>query len=116
MAHSAGGCAAALALLIASGCATQPPPLVDSAIIFAGELGGAEPDQLQRGYSFMVIECADCHRAVHPNAHAMSGWDEILPRMLRKATLDEPAGRDIRAYIWAVQNAQPNDSAPRSMY
>ncbi|GEM_PF-3933444 len=105
-----------MALLIASGCATQPPPPVDSAIIFAGELSGAAPDQLQRGYSFMVIECADCHRAVHPNARAMSKWDEILPRMLRKATLDELAERDIRAYIRAVQNAQPNDSAPRSTY
>ena len=105
--------ALALAVALMHGCAAVRMPAVDEAVRGAAMVCALPIEQVEHGRQLMVTNCVACHQPVHPGSLSMEEWDELLPRMLRKAELTPAHGRDIRAYLVAVQQAKAT-STPRS--
>ena len=63
---------------------------------------------VQTNYSDEVIElgkatwrasCGKCHKLYQPNTHSMEAWERILPRMSKKAKLDDRQAEAVRAFV-----------------
>lgn len=105
---------AAVALFV-GGCATvgmeRAAPSITAATIDAGAARGFSAADIERGRGVFVAKCAECHTLQPPAGRSEEEWGTILPRMARRARLDEDDARSVRAYILAARLVGPGGAA-----
>lgn len=57
--------------------------------------------QMQEGKKIWEASCDKCHKLFQPESHSVKAWERILPRMSKKAKLEEQQRGLVRAYILA---------------
>jgi mono/diheme cytochrome c family protein len=105
------GVVRSVAALLIGGCAAanmERAPSVTGATIDAGAARGYVADDIQWGREVFIARCAECHTLQAPAGHSDEQWREILPRMARRARLDEDDRRRVETYIFAARGAGPN--------
>ncbi len=95
-----------IALALAA-CAGGPrswgqAPDLTPALIERGSTRGFPEDSLRRGREVFVAKCAECHALPNPDGYTEREWERILPRMARRARLDDSEARAVRAFVLAV--------------
>lgn len=97
------------------GCAAvsmeRAAPPVTAATIDAGTARGFSAADIERGRGVFVAKCAECHTLQPPAGRSEEEWGTILPRMARRARLDEDDARSVRAYILAARLVGPGGAA-----
>jgi len=81
------------------------------AAVAASEPGAAEKvAEVRRDYTEAQMEegrlvwqssCKKCHKLFEPDSRSVEKWERVLPRMSRKAKLDETDAGKVRAYLLA---------------
>ena len=56
-------------------------------------------DQLAEGKTIYEANCQKCHKLKLPPTHTVDSWEGILPRMTKRAHLDDKQTSLVRAYI-----------------
>lgn len=94
-------------IVILSACSAK----ISTASATAGKLTAADAErgaQKFPGYTLIQLEegkrlndehCGRCHRLHTPVSHAEAAWQKIVPRMAKKARLDEQSGELILKYL-----------------
>ena len=59
-------------------------------------------DQKKYGKEIFESECNKCHDLPLPSEHDLAGWNDILPKMIRKAGLGNDKGEMVKVYISSV--------------
>ena len=63
---------------------------------------GTNSDLLQMGFEVYVDKCSQCHKLHKPWKYYQSQWEkEILPKMSKKAKLNDEELKEIKTYIYA---------------
>ncbi len=84
----------------------------------SAEVDESSPDgsipkaDIGEGKLVFLTDCIDCHygRSVDNaqsviDSYSKAQWDEILPKMIKKAELDEVKARQVSAYVyWEIEN------------
>lgn len=60
--------------------------------------------QMAQGKTIFLNNCGKCHDLHMPEEYTVHGWNNILPGMMRKATLDKQDAGLVRA--WVITNAK----------
>ncbi|MBL7718685.1 MAG: hypothetical protein JNL72_07605 [Flavipsychrobacter sp.] len=55
--------------------------------------------QLESGKAIWSGACTKCHKGYEPASHTAKQWERIVPRMAKKAKLDERQSADVLAYL-----------------
>lgn len=55
--------------------------------------------QLEEGRTIYTNNCGKCHKLFQPAQKSLSKWENVLPRMIKKAKLSEEQGNLVRAYV-----------------
>ncbi len=55
--------------------------------------------QLEEGHTLWQNNCNKCHKLYEPSEYTVSRWENILPRMLKRAKLDDEQSGKVRAYV-----------------
>lgn len=55
--------------------------------------------QIEEGQSLFNSNCAKCHKMKMPETRTVEQWEQILPRMSKKAGLSEAQHQLVRAYV-----------------
>lgn len=58
-------------------------------------------DQMEEGKTIFVGNCGKCHDLKEPETRTVEKWERILPRMSKKANLDDAQSGKVRAYVLA---------------
>jgi hypothetical protein len=87
------------------GCASFDPPPVEGLVASAAQKRGLEEARVEHGHELYITACVKCHRPVRPDSFSEANWDDILPKMVKRAKLDEQSHQDIRAYVFSVRDA-----------
>lgn len=98
------------ALALAAGCVmvpSAPPRPVDDLLLAAALKRGSDEATIRRGHDLFVTKCGRCHSPVDPAGYDEIDWDDIMPRMARKAGVDKAGAADIRAYMLAARDCAP---------
>lgn len=57
------------------------------------------------GKVIYMRDCSRCHEQKKVEDYTEAQWNNILPRMVIKAQLDETQGRQVKAYVdWKLEN------------
>ncbi len=78
---------AALALVVATACATLAEPTPVDAAWAATRWPDATEDELRRGRALYVKRCAGCHALRLPERYPSSTWAEHVDEMAKRAKL-----------------------------
>ena len=54
---------------------------------------------MELGKATWRASCGKCHKLYQPNTHSMEAWERILPRMSKKAKLDDRQAEAVRAFV-----------------
>lgn len=57
--------------------------------------------QMDEGKVVWQASCIKCHKLYEPESHSVKSWEKILPRMFKRAKLDNKQAGTVRAYILA---------------
>ena len=57
--------------------------------------------QLAQGKTIYTSSCGRCHKLFEPAQKSLSKWENVLPRMIKRAKLNEEQGELVRAYVMA---------------
>ena len=57
--------------------------------------------QLEQGKTIWQNSCHKCHKLYEPASHSVSKWNSVLPRMTKRAHLDDADAGMVRAYLIA---------------
>lgn len=57
--------------------------------------------QMEEGKTIWASSCKKCHKLYEPESHDVMKWENILPRMSKRAKLDDEQSGKVRAYILA---------------
>lgn len=55
--------------------------------------------QMAEGKTLFEADCAKCHRLHQPEEHDIAKWENVLPRMTKRAKMDDAQAGMVRAYI-----------------
>jgi mono/diheme cytochrome c family protein len=96
--------AATAALLAVIGCATieELAPPVGALTLREGETMGVNAENLERGRTIYITQCARCHSPEPVTGYTESQWRETLPRMSHEAMLTDRETADVRDYVMAT--------------
>jgi mono/diheme cytochrome c family protein len=99
--------AATAALLAVIGCATieELAPPVGALTLREGETMGVNAENLERGRTIYITQCARCHSPEPVTGYTESQWRETLPRMSHEAMLTDRETADVRDYVMATLRA-----------
>lgn len=56
---------------------------------------------MEEGKVIFSSNCGKCHAIVQPEERTVGKWEKVLPRMNKKANLDEMQAGKVRAYVLA---------------
>jgi|ERR1043165_3525593 mono/diheme cytochrome c family protein len=87
------------------GCASFSPPPVEGPVAMAAGKRGLSETRIAHGRELYVTACVECHRPVRPDSFSEENWDDILPKMVKRAKLDAAAHEDVRAYVFSARDA-----------
>jgi len=66
--------------------------------------GMMKPD-VGEGKVIFMRDCVRCHEQKKVENYTAAQWNNILPRMIVKAQLDETQSRQVKAYVeWKMEN------------
>jgi len=89
---------AAITLLAACGTKSVAETVEEAPLEFPNETIAA-------GYALYSSDCSKCHRAKTVENFSREQWDEILPKMARKAKISDEQELQINEYInWELAN------------
>ena len=57
--------------------------------------------QMEEGKVIWQGNCNKCHKLYEPESHSVKSWEKILPRMVKRAKLDDKQAGMVRAYLLA---------------
>jgi cytochrome c5 len=55
--------------------------------------------QMQEGKVIWEAACIKCHSLIAPEGHSVEKWEDILPRMVKRAGLTDEQSGKVRAYV-----------------
>lgn len=58
-------------------------------------------DEMAEGKTIFLGSCGKCHDLVEPEERTVSKWERVLPRMSKKAKLEDDQAGKVRAYVLA---------------
>lgn len=58
--------------------------------------------ELEEGKTIMEASCKRCHKLYAAESHTPSQWNKILPRMNKRAKLNEEQAAKVRGYIMSI--------------
>lgn len=58
-------------------------------------------DQMEEGKTIFLGSCGKCHDLKEPETLTVDKWERILPRMSKKAKLEDEQAGKVRAYVLA---------------
>ena len=58
-------------------------------------------EQLEEGKTIFLSNCDKCHALNQPETRDIAKWEKVLPRMSKKANLDNEKAGKVRAYVLA---------------
>lgn len=58
-------------------------------------------DQMQEGKTIFLGSCGKCHDLKEPETLTVDKWERVLPRMSKKAKLEDAQAGKVRAYVLA---------------
>jgi mono/diheme cytochrome c family protein len=109
-------------LLIVIGCAAidQLAPPVGALALREGEAMGVTAQNLERGRTIYITNCARCHSPEPIASYSEAQWRETLPRMSHEAMLTAQETSDVRNYVMvtlrsaagSTEKASPPEPAP----
>jgi cytochrome c5 len=62
------------------------------------------PAQMEEGKTIWGTSCKKCHKLYTPESHSVARWEDVLPRMFKRAKLSDDDAGKVRAYL--VGNAK----------
>jgi len=86
-------------------CATKAPTATATAAAATPEEKVAEVKrsytdaQLEEGKLIWQGSCKKCHALFTPESRGVEKWENVLPRMAKRAKLDDTAAAKVRAYL-----------------
>jgi mono/diheme cytochrome c family protein len=83
------------------GCATidELAPPVSALALREGEAMGVTAENLERGRTIYITNCARCHSPEPVAAYSEAQWRETLPRMSHESMLTAQEASDVRNYV-----------------
>jgi cytochrome c5 len=57
--------------------------------------------QMEQGKTIWQSHCHKCHKLYTPDSHSVTTWNNVLPRMTKRAHLDDNEAGMVRAYLIA---------------
>ena len=57
--------------------------------------------QMEEGRVVFQANCGKCHNIHEPETRTVQKWERVLPRMSKKANLEEEQAAKVRAYVLA---------------
>jgi cytochrome c5 len=97
-------------ILTALGCASvKDIPAVDGPVAAAAESSGASIASVSHGHDLYVHNCNRCHPYKLPASRSKEEWAGILPRMTKRAGLNELEAADVRAFVFAARDASERE-------
>lgn len=58
-------------------------------------------EQMEEGKTIFESNCNKCHGLKEPESRDVAKWERVLPRMNKRANLDDEQAGKVRAYILA---------------
>ena len=80
-------------------------PIESDVAIASAHWQGTTLDNLTRGYSIFDDKCTDCHGIKKPQDFTQDEWNNIMPKMGRKAKLDTTQYKLVFRYILTKREA-----------
>jgi len=89
--------------LICCGSTLPLQPSTNDLTVAQSKWQGTTMDQLTAGYTIYTTKCQDedCHGLKKPQKFTVDEWNDILPKMKRKAKLDSLQYVEVYRYILA---------------
>ena len=101
--------AAGLATLLLTQCAEKTTPTAKTTTTPTDEVAAMKakytPEQIAGGKAISANRCGECHEEHQAGELTVKEWDDILPKMSRKAKLSSADAAAL--YAWMVTNAKP---------
>ena len=99
-------------LLVVIGCATieELAPPVGALALREGEAMGVPAENLERGRTIYITNCARCHSPEPITGYSEAQWRETLPRMSHEAMLTAQETDDVRDYVMVTLRAMANST------
>lgn len=66
---------------------------------------GKPLEQLQRGHSVYILNCAQCHEYMIPDDLDEDEWEDAVPTMIKHAGLESSDEQAVLAYVVAVKKS-----------
>ena len=97
-----------LATLLLTQCAEKTTPAAKSTSTPTEEVAAVKakytPEKIAGGKTISANRCGECHEEHQPGELTVQEWDDILPKMCRKAKLSSADAATL--YAWMVTNAK----------
>ncbi|MEO6884487.1 MAG: cytochrome c [Bacteroidia bacterium] len=61
-------------------------------------------DDLQQGYHTYTAKCGECHKLKIPNKFTVDQWNDIFPKMAKKAKLSDQEYKETQRYVMIMQS------------
>jgi mono/diheme cytochrome c family protein len=105
--------AAIAALLAVISCATieELAPPVGALALREGESMGIPAENLERGRTIYITQCARCHSPEPVAGFTEARWRETIPRMSHEAMLTQQQTADVRDYVLVTLRAMASAAA-----
>lgn len=58
-------------------------------------------DEMAEGKTIFLGSCGKCHDLKEPETRTVDKWERVLPRMSKKANLEDDQAGKVRAYVLA---------------
>lgn len=58
-------------------------------------------EQMEEGRVVFEASCQKCHKLYEPGSRDVEKWERVLPRMNKRANLDDSQAGKVRAYLLA---------------
>lgn len=55
--------------------------------------------QMEQGRDLWSSNCNKCHKLYTPESRTVKSWENVLPRMVKRAKLDDAQAGMVRAYL-----------------
>ena len=81
----------------------------------AQKFQGYSMNDLEKGKAIYVSNCNKCHRYKVPQSRDETKWDDIIPKMAKKAKLDSEQESLVLKYV-VTMSAHTNGKWPVSSY
>lgn len=100
--------ATGLSVLLLTQCAEKTTPVAKTTTTPTEEVAAVKakytPQQIAGGKAISANSCGECHEEHQPGELTVKEWDDILPKMSRKAKLSSADAATL--YAWMVTNAK----------